>query len=306
MERMFYHFCKHSFYAKVPLHEWKLRSIKQIEEEQLINCHDAAHYFEEKLKEIDDITDICLYYVVFRYSDEHSLVTFKHNGFYYIIERTMKKGIHGPFKDLYSLFRFVAKQYISEPVLCHIYKHNNVPEGTDYENYIRLAKGELVYPLPITSSEFIKVHVYDDSISVIFMGNERALYSLRRYCKLNSINNAIFRPERDNDAAINSFLETYPSIFHDEVCIIMATASYAQLAISIAMNNYKSIQVVLLDVNEYSVSNVLVFPVISKKGSELKLSVHMNRYTLVYYNDVRNFIYPEAAQLLIDTFVLLK
>ena len=294
-------------YDPTDINLWKLRSLEEMKTERLIKCHDAAHYFETKLKKIDKVTNVKLYYLEYNNSN-HSIVTFQYNDLYYIAEGTWwaLTGIHGPFNALDEMFRSIIRLYgltyengkekLINPV---IYEHNDVPEGTIYANYIKIAKGKRVYP--INKEGIFEINNANSSINVVFMGQHDYYNELMRCCKEGGINTFVYQHGEDMDII--------DELCYKDVCIIIAYGNECKYAKKIAetVNNVQVIAFDDIDVSKRRY-NGTVYDIksIPNKGRECDISCDFRRYKLAYGDGVMNLQYPLPAKLIFDGFISIE
>ena len=305
----------HLLYDPNDIGSWKLRSIDQINSEHLYKCHDIAHYFETRLKDVKGVSDIKLYYMN-GVGFEHTLVTYMHNKCYYIIEGSWwgDTGIHGPFIDIDAMFDYIITVYPltyhngdNPDIQIYIYEHNDVPEGTSHDEYVKLAKGKLLYPLP-PKSEFHDVHNFNSPIAVVFFDMPRAVEYLQKLCNENKISNCIFQSDFHTLTIESSFMKMFNETFTTDQCILVSAYKFCYFAKLIASKHPENIQVISIDdcTKESVKSTALIHEITSVPGHECRLRVIDNEYHLVYGNGEFNHQYPIPAKIIFDTFIVLN
>lgn len=117
-----YFYSQHITYDDVDFKYWHYREIDEIIEDGLCKCHDAGRFFYDMLKRIN--AKPVRYFMEIHgippedgelsaYTDNHTIVTFIQDDFYYYIEGTWWQcyGIHGPFATPLALLRTVNSLY---------------------------------------------------------------------------------------------------------------------------------------------------------------------------------------------------
>ena len=150
-------FMKSIVYDKTPLTEWKLKSLDEINETLIANCHDevvlAYHYLKlmnsYKNKNESDVTELNKWFIhlnnfavpYWELGENHSFITFKYKDKYYKFDSTSESisRIHGPYKTLDNLMKHYKSVFEShkQPGNIEIYNYTNVRNliGCDYETF---------------------------------------------------------------------------------------------------------------------------------------------------------------------------
>lgn len=206
---------------------WHYRTIDEILEDGVAVCHDAGRFYYEMLTRAGYRTKRYFMKIHIPSDDEHefddenhSIVTFMHEGFYYHIEGTWWSlyGIHGPFRDIDSLLRNIAHLYktvwMSDPI-------NPAPLGLSFSFYEfneeALAE-RLLEDRPIGINEFvdivkgaeldiykhkIELHDYKSEQLLVIIDNsvkaEPHSRALRAICDSKRISNIVVRSDENLD-----------------------------------------------------------------------------------------------------------
>lgn len=317
-------------YDPTDINLWKLRSLEEMKTERLVKCHDAAHYFETKLKNIDKITNVTLYYLEYNDSN-HSIVTYKYNDRYYIAEGTWwaLTGIHGPFTTLEEMFRYIIRIYgltyengakhsltnksafkekahgslkrHSTPsgVNTIIYEHNDVPEGTAYANYIKIAKGKQVYP--INKEGIFEINNANSSINVVFIGHHNYYNELMKCCNEGGINTFVYQHGED--------IDIIDELYYKDVCIVIAYGDECKYAKKIA-EKIDNVQVIAFDDTDLSKHRYkgVVYDIrsVSNNTRECDMTCDFRGYKLAYGDGFMNLQYPLPAKLIFNEFISIE